>query len=165
MSSRADAGGAANDALATTRVSRARTLAQLLDSALPLPGGYRIGLDPLLGLVPGLGDLAGAAMSGHIVLLAARLGAPASVVARMIGNVAIDTLVGAVPVLGDLFDAAWKSNLRNVALLERWLDEPAGAQRSSALVIGVTLLVLVLLAAGGLLVTIALLKAIVTALR
>ena len=112
-----------------------------------------------------VGDLAGAAMSGHIVLLAARLGAPASVVARMIGTVVVDTLVGAVPVLGDLFDVAWKSNLRNVSLLERWLEEPARAQRASALVIGLTLLVLVLLAAAGLLITIALFKAIVTALR
>lgn len=151
---------------ADVRVTRARTIAMLLDSALPVPGTrWRIGLDPLLGLVPGLGDLAGAAMSGHIVLLAARLGAPASVVARMIGHVVLDTLLGAVPVLGDLFDAAWRSNLRNVALLEAWLAEPARARRSSALLVGGTLLALVLLAGAGLLVTIALLKAIVVALR
>jgi Domain of unknown function (DUF4112) len=137
---------ARDDGLAT-----ARLVARLLDSAVGVPGtGMRVGLDPLLGLVPGLGDVAGAALSGYIVLLAARRGAPASVVARMLGNVAVDTAVGAVPVLGDLFDVGWKSNTRNVALLERHLDRPAEASGSSRLVVAGVLAVLLLFAALGL---------------
>jgi hypothetical protein len=135
-----------DDGLAT-----ARFVARLLDNAVGIPRtGVRVGLDPLLGLVPGLGDVAGAALSGYIVLLAARRGAPASIVVRMLGNVAVDTVVGAVPVLGDLFDVGWKSNVRNVALLERHLEQPAEASARSRLVVGATFAVLAVLAALGL---------------
>jgi Domain of unknown function (DUF4112) len=128
-----------------------RFIARLLDSAVGVPGtGIRVGLDPLLGLVPGLGDVAGAALSGYIVLAAARRGAPASVVVRMLGNIAVDTAVGAVPLLGDLFDAGWKSNTRNVALLERHVGVPSEARASSRLVVAATFAVLVVLAAAGL---------------
>ena len=106
-----------NDARDVTdaSVGRARALARLLDSAVTVPGtNIRVGADSLIGLIPGLGDVAGAVLSGYIVLVATRLGAPASVVARMLLNIGIDTLVGSVPVLGDLFDVAWKSNQMNV---------------------------------------------------
>jgi hypothetical protein len=99
-------------------------MSRLLDSAFLIPGTrYRFGFDALVGLVPGLGDAVGAVFSGYIILQASRLGAPRSVVTRMIANVAVDTLVGAIPLLGDLFDVAWKSNLRNVALLESYLRQ------------------------------------------
>jgi hypothetical protein len=115
-----------------------------------VPGiGTRFGLDAVLGLVPGLGDVAGAALSGYVVLLAARMGAPASVVGRMIGNVALDTLVGTVPLLGDLFDIGYKSNTRNVALLDGYLERPHETHRSSRMVMGLALLALVALAAFG----------------
>jgi uncharacterized protein DUF4112 len=133
------------------RLTSVRLVARLLDSAVGIPGtGVCVGLDPLLGLVPGLGDVAGAALSGYIVLAAARRGAPAAVVVRMLGNIAVDTAVGSVPLLGDLFDAGWKSNTRNVALLERHLASPDEARASSRLAVAATLLVLVLLAALGL---------------
>src|SRR5215208_4813193 len=107
-------------------LARARTLARLLDSAAKVPGtGIRFGADAILGLVPGLGDVAGAVLSGYLVLLAQRLGAPRAVVLRMLGNVAVDTLGGTVPLIGDLFDVAFKSNSRNLALLERAIDRPA----------------------------------------
>lgn len=112
-----------------TSIDRARSLARLLDSAVRVPGtGVRFGLDSVLGLVPGLGDVAGAAFSGYMVLLASRMGAPRSVIARMLANVAIDTVGGAIPVLGDLFDVAWKSNSRNLALLERVAGETSVAR-------------------------------------
>ena len=136
------------------QLARVRVLARALDSAVGIPGtGMRVGLDPLLGLIPGAGDLAGAALSGYIVLTGVRLGAPRTVVLRMIGNVALDTLVGTVPVLGDLFDAGWKSNVRNVALIERHVTEPSVTHRGSALMIGGVALVLLLLALGGLALT------------
>src|SRR5690349_4961119 len=80
-----------------------RALARLMDSAIAIPGtNIRLGLDSVIGLVPGVGDLAGAAMSGYIVLASARLGAPAPVLIRMVANVAVDGIVGSVPLLGDL---------------------------------------------------------------
>ena len=103
-------------------LQRARSLAVLLDSSVSIPGtGRKIGLDPLLGIVPGLGDLIGAALSGYIIFAAGRSGVPAFTLFRMLVNVGIDTLAGSVPILGDAFDAAWKSNLMNVALFEKFV--------------------------------------------
>lgn len=114
------------------QLERLRTLSRLLDSAFVIPGTrYRFGFDGLVGLVPGVGDAVGAIFSAYIILQASRLGAPQSVVTRMIGNVALDTLVGWVPILGDIFDVAWKSNLRNMALLETHLQQPAAARAGS----------------------------------
>jgi Domain of unknown function (DUF4112) len=75
-------------------------------------------------LFPGLGDAAGAIISGYIVLEAARLGATRSTLVRMTVNILIEAAIGVVPVLGDLFDAAWKANERNITLLERHLESP-----------------------------------------
>ena len=130
-------------------------LARVLDSAAGIPGTkLRVGLDPLLGLIPGAGDLVGAALSGYIVLTGVQLGASRTVVLRMLANVALDTLVGTVPVLGDLFDAGWKSNVRNVALIERHVAEPSATRTSSRLMVGVVALLLLLLAAAGLTITV-----------
>jgi len=142
-------------------LARARTLARLLDSAARVPGtGIRFGADAVLGLVPGLGDVAGAALAGYLVLLAQRLGAPRAVVLRMLGNVAVDTIGGTVPLIGDLFDVAYKSNLRNLALLERAIERPTATSRTSRLLVAATLLGLVLLVAGGLVVTVLVVRAI-----
>lgn len=109
----------------------------------------RFGLDPILGLVPGLGDVAGAALSGYLVLLAARLGAPRVVVLRMVANVALDSVVGSVPLLGDAFDVAWKSNMRNLALLERAIERPDATRAASGALVAGALVVLALLAMAG----------------
>ena len=94
---------------------------------------FRIGLDAILGLIPGIGDVLGVLLSSYIVREAARAGAPPSVLVRMAWNVAVEGIVGMVPLLGDVFDAAWKANQRNFALLETHLDNPQRARRSSRL--------------------------------
>ncbi|WP_219999921.1 DUF4112 domain-containing protein [Halomonas sp. LBP4] len=107
---------------ARTRVHR---LARLMDSSVRLPGGFRVGVDGLIGLVPGVGDLAAAGVSFYIVAQAAHAGVPAKVLARMVLNVALDAVVGAIPVLGDVFDVAFKANLRNARLMDAYLDRSA----------------------------------------
>jgi hypothetical protein len=112
------------------RLKALRHIARLLDSAFVVPGtSMRIGLDPLLGLVPGLGDLASPVFTIALLWQSRELGIPRVVLMRMIFNVAIDALVGLLPVAGDLFDVAWKANNRNLALLERHAFE---ARRPSA---------------------------------
>ena len=138
---------------ADSRTRRVRVLAKLLDNSIGIPGtGWKIGFDPIVGLIPGIGDLIGAVLSGYIILEAARAEVPSFTLARMLMNVGIDTLVGAVPALGDVFDAAWKSNTKNVALLERHLSR--GAARSGKRGVGgamvLALLALLLIVAAGL---------------
>jgi uncharacterized protein DUF4112 len=138
-------------------LERLRTLSRLLDSAFTIPGtGIRFGLDSLIGLVPGLGDAIGGILSVYLILEASRMGAPRSVVARMIANVGIDTVIGWVPLLGDLFDVGWKANNRNFALLEQHIERPAATRassRRSLLLLGGGLLVFVILiVAAGVLV-------------
>ena len=115
----------------TERIRRLRSLAWLLDNSIPLPGGYRIGLDPLVGLVPGVGDAIGALLSAFIINEARSLGAPRSILLRMVGNVAFETVVGAIPFAGDIFDAVFKANSRNLALLANYQLDPIGSRRSS----------------------------------
>jgi len=128
------------------RTRRVRALARLLDNAITVPGtNWKIGLDPIIGLIPGVGDMVGAVLSGYIVLEAVRAEVPTFTLARMLVNVGIDTLVGSVPALGDVFDAAWKSNSMNVALLERHLVATGSAPPKRRNVIGVMVLALVVL--------------------
>lgn len=109
----------------------ASKFAYWLDAGIRVPGtNLRFGLDPILGLIPGAGDAAGAVLAGWILVEAFRLGASRATVIRIAGNVALDAAVGAVPLIGDIFDFAWKANLRNVALLERHLAAPDRAQHA-----------------------------------
>ena len=111
---------------------RFRRLAQVLDSAVRVPGTrIGVGLDFVLGLVPGAGDLLAGALGAYGLWVAQAVGAPKSVLLRMAGNLVLDTVVGSVPLFGDLFDLGFKSNLRNLALLDRWLDDPQRIARSS----------------------------------
>ncbi len=111
---------------------RYRALVRLSETALRLPGtGWRFGIDPLLGLIPGLGDLLGGLLAGYGVWLARRMGAPTSLQLRMLGNIGLDALAGAVPVVGDLLDFVFRAQLRNQRLLERWLAEPRRIGRQS----------------------------------
>ena len=131
---------------AMERIRRIRTLAWLLDNSIPLPGGYRIGLDAVIGLIPGIGDAVGALVSAFIINEARALGVPRSVLLRMMGNVMIETVVGAVPLAGDLFDAAFKANMRNLALLEAYQLNPKTSRRQSRWFVAGFSLLLVLLA-------------------
>ncbi len=135
-------------------LERLRRLGHLLDNSFRVPGtNLRFGLDAIIGLVPGVGDLAGGALSLYIIVEAARLGVPRPLLARMGYNVAVDVLVGAVPVLGDLFDAGFKANLRNLALVQQHVDRPVLARRSgrrfaATLAIGLFLLLAAAVALG-----------------
>lgn len=100
------------------RLRHIRVFARLLDQSILLPGGYRIGIDPIIGLIPGIGDLIGTALSLYLVYQAARLGISKSVLLRMSGNVLLEMLIGEIPILGDIFDAVWKANVRNARLVE-----------------------------------------------
>ena len=103
---------------AAARLKRLRGVAWLMDRSIPIGGGRRIGLDPIIGLIPGFGDWVGAAVSLLVVYEAIRLGLPRAVIGRMMVNILIEAGVGAVPLLGDLFDAAWQANSRNLRLVE-----------------------------------------------
>ncbi len=139
-----------SDISADPRVGRIRTLARMLDSAVTIPGtGIRVGADSILGIIPVVGDLGGAALSGYIVLASARLGAPASTLVRMLINIAIDTIVGSVPVLGDMFDVGWRANMRNADLLESHLGGSAQSRRANRLVVAGVIAGLFLLAVGA----------------
>ena len=95
-------------------------LSHVLDDFLRIPGTQiRFGLDGIIGLIPGVGDIIGAMASWLIILAAWLRGVPRVTLARMLANVAIETVVGTIPVLGDAFDVAWKANRKNFALLER----------------------------------------------
>ena len=131
-----------------SRTRRVRVLAKLLDNSIAIPGtGWKIGLDPIVGLIPGIGDLIGAVLSAYIILEAARADVPGFVLVRMLVNVGFDTLLGAVPAVGDLFDAAWKSNTRNVALLERHLSQHTQRVAGKGQSIGAIVLALIALLA------------------
>ena len=139
---------------------RLRQLAWWLDAAFRIPGTQqRVGLDAILGLIPGVGDTIGAVLSTYIIVAAARRGASVWTVTRMLGNVAVETMIGAVPFVGDLFDMVFKANLRNLALLGDTLErgapprDPQGVLRLATILIVVTMLALL---AGTLMLTIAL---------
>lgn len=113
------------------RVLRVHRLARLWDSRWQLPGtNFRFGLDSVVGLIPGIGDLLGAGVSLYIVREAKELGVRRRTRLRMLANIAVETVVGSIPLAGDLFDAAWKANQKNVQLIEKHIaahtPEPPG---------------------------------------
>lgn len=99
-----------------------RRFANLLDEAFRIPIiGYRVGLEPLIGLVPIIGDFSGFVLSGYLIVRAARLGVPRETIVRMVVNALLDAVIGSIPVVGDVFDFFWKVNKRNLRLVERHL--------------------------------------------
>jgi len=98
-------------------IERMRFVAHALDEGIRVPGtDARVGLDPILGILPGAGDTAAAAVSLYVVVEAARMGVSSSTLLRMLANVGVDAIVGSVPVLGVVFDAFWKANTWNLEL-------------------------------------------------
>lgn len=113
-------------------VKKLERLAWWLDDSLPLPGtSRRIGLDGLFGLIPVVGDLFSSFLSGYILVNAAKLGVPASVMSRMIFYVVFESIVGMIPFVGDIFDFAFKANQRNVRLIQSYVNNPGRVKRQS----------------------------------
>ncbi len=99
-----------------------RRFARLLDEAFKIPIiNYRVGLEPILGLVPVIGDFSGFLLSGYLIVRASRLGLPRELIVRMVVNALLDATIGSIPVVGDVFDFFWKVNKRNLRLVERYL--------------------------------------------
>jgi hypothetical protein len=123
----------------------AEFIADLMDTAIRVPGtDIRIGLDPLIGLLPGVGDAIAGAIGSTLLLLAHRLGVPRIVQVRMGLNVLLNALGGAVPGFGDLFSVWFKSNVRNARLLRRYASAPRHSTTSDwAFVLGLIVVVLV----------------------
>jgi hypothetical protein len=114
------------------RLAQVNWLASLMDDRFAVPGTpLRFGLDSIIGLFPGLGDVLTSAISLLIVHHAWQTGASRFTIARMLGNVGIDFLVGAVPFLGDVFDVVWKANRKNAHLLEQHLRRQTERERAS----------------------------------
>lgn len=129
------------------RLELIRRVSRLLDSSMVVPGtSIRFGLDPILGLFPGLGDLVSPLFTIGVIWQARDLGIPRVIQLRMIFNVAIDTLVGMVPLAGDLFDFAWKANDMNLALLERHAYEEHRPSTSDWMFVIVAIALLLILA-------------------
>ena len=123
-------------------------LAKLMDSQFRIPGtDIRFGLDGIIGLIPGAGDLSTFAVSGYMLWIMAQNGASGFVLARMTMNILIDALVGSVPLLGDIFDIAFKANMRNLRLMQEHYQEGRHKGGAAKVIIPVLLLVLVFIVA------------------
>jgi hypothetical protein len=156
-------------AIVDSKVARLKQLRHLsfwLDEAIAIPGTrYRIGLDPIIGLIPGGGDTVGMVFSSFIVLEAARLGASRSMLGRMAFNVLLETLLGTVPLVGDFFDATWKSNSKNIQLLEAHLQVPQTAQTQNRGFAILLVLGLLLVFAGCVFLSVVVLRWLIHAVR
>ncbi len=138
-----------NHSTSNNAYQRVRRLSQFMDNAIPIPGtSYRIGIDPLLGFFPGMGDYLTAFVSGYIVLEAGRLGVSRFTLLRMILNVIIDTIVGLIPGIGDLFDVVWKANAKNTELLEKQLAAPETREKADWLFLVMLLVIMASLLIG-----------------
>ncbi len=143
-----------------------RWLALIMDNFLRLPGTkFRFGLDPLLGLIPGLGDTGSSVISAMALIAAARRGLPKILLARMSLNILINEVVGIIPIAGDAFSFWFKSNARNYELLKRHTAAPRRASGSDWLFVGFVLAALVLILVVSLAVSFWLLEALASAFR
>ncbi|MEG3870588.1 DUF4112 domain-containing protein [Microcoleus sp. AT8-B1] len=128
---------------------RLRRISHLLDNAIPIPGTkYRIGLDPILGLIPGGGDLISSIFAGYVVFKSAQMGVPQETLVKMAANIVFDTVAGTVPVAGDLLDVAWKANVKNIELLDAHLGSPEQGKKADWLFVAALLLGLILIVGG-----------------
>ena len=123
------------------KLAKLRRVSKLLDNAITIPGTkISFGLDPILGLLPGGGDTLTGGISAYIVVEAAKMGIPREILYQMVGNILIDSFAGTVPVVGDLFDLGWKSNVKNIELLEKHLDVAESSRGDRLFIFGLILL-------------------------
>lgn len=109
------------------RIARLERLAHQLDSAFRIPGTkIRFGWDPILGILPGIGDLASAGPGAYILLESHRMGVPTHVLGRQLFNIGVDTVVGSIPVIGTFFDVGLRANRRNVKMLREYIETREG---------------------------------------
>jgi hypothetical protein len=156
-----------------TRAEVERSLDQLsllMDGLFRIPGtGWRVGLDAIIGLIPGVGDFATTAVSLYILAAGVRYRVPKVTLLRMAANIGVDYLIGTIPVVGDLFDAAWKSNQMNVELVRRRAsvsaEEAVHGRASDWLFLGVLVIGLLALLAGSIAVSLWLLMQLVGLFR
>jgi hypothetical protein len=135
---------------AADRLRIARFLADLLDQRFTIPGtSIRIGLDPILGLIPGIGDVIANLTGSVILLIAAQYPIPKVVLLRMGVNIALNAMIGAIPILGDVFSIWFRSNAKNVALLERYARGETGRASSGDWLFVVGLIVALLVVTAG----------------
>lgn len=135
-------------------VRRMRSLSTLLDNAIRVPGtSIGFGIDPILGLIPGGGDILGGVLSIYIVFEAFKLGLPQERLITMVSNIALETITGTVPVFGDIFDVAWKANVKNVEILEDYVNSPEDGKKADSwfifLLLGGLLLLIIFIAIIG----------------
>ena len=115
--------------MATENRSDIDQLARLLDAQFAIPGtNLRFGLDSLIGLIPGVGDVITGGLGVYIIHRARQEGAPGLLVLRMIWNLLVDTIIGSIPLVGDIFDFAFRSNMKNARLLQKHLDKQGARQ-------------------------------------
>lgn len=142
-----------------------RQIRKWMDELFTIPGTkIKVGLDPILGLIPGVGDLSTAAVSGYLLTAANRLGVPTIVMVRMLFNVAIDAILGLIPFVGDAFDVAHKANAKNAALVEQAIVNRENTARSSWLRLTAVFAVFLLIVFGGIVGTVFLVKWLWTAI-
>lgn len=149
----------------STELRKLQRLAWLLDSSIRVPGtSIRIGLDGLIGLIPGIGDITAGAASSYILLQAVRMGAPLAIVVRMAINILLESVIGVIPIVGDIFDFVFKANQRNVQLILDYKAEPKPVHKRSLLVVALTIGLIIVLLVLAFWAVVALVSAIAAAL-
>jgi len=122
------------------------SIATLMDSKFTLPGTrFKFGLDPIIGLIPGIGDITSFAVSGLLVMIMARHGATGKVIILMLLNILLDAVLGGIPIIGNLFDFVYKANNKNIRLLKNHYAKGKYQGSGIGIIIGLTLILLVLL--------------------
>lgn len=145
-------------------ITHLRNLSTLMDSQFRL-GGFRFGLDGVLGLIPGVGDIVTTGISIYIIAEAAKLGCSPTTLIRMALNLAFENLVDMVPVLGNVFDFLWKANSRNIDLLDKHLADPRHTTHQSRGVLLIIVLSLLIVLFASLYVTFLVIKTLLVAIQ
>ncbi len=125
------------------RLLRLRILGERLDESIKIPGtNYKIGLDPIIGTMPVIGDLIGGVLSTYILYSGIKMGASPKIVAQMATNIALEFAIGSIPIVGDVFDVIWKANIKNIELIEETTFDNEGNNSMNYLITATLIVVL-----------------------